>query len=189
MVGFTSRHGRTLGLIALVYFLFKFVLPALAALTPPGIDPKAVIAAADEHARADAAGCADACKGMACPAGWKTGRHAQDACRCICVRIESASETAWDIAKRKEREHEHAVKTTATEGGSSGGGTVPQAGAPVAHTPSDASAAASEPEDKRPINEGMPSTGADQSTTGQSSSTATIAAASASEADGAKAVS
>ena len=52
-----EHHGRTPLYLVVVYVLFKWALPALAALTPPGIDPREVIRVADDDALA----------------GWKTG--------------------------------------------------------------------------------------------------------------------
>ena len=81
-----SRHGRSALLLCLTCILFKWALPALAEMTPPGVDPKLVAAAAQEQAQGAAEGCKDTCRGMACPAGWTTGRDRENACKCICVR-------------------------------------------------------------------------------------------------------
>ena len=91
-----ARHGRTALKVALVYALFKWVLPTRAARTPPGVDPKLVHAYADAQAQAAQGGCPDACKGMSCPAGWTTGRDKENVCKCICVRLTPESLTPWD---------------------------------------------------------------------------------------------
>ena len=47
-----EHHGRTPLYLVVVYVLFKWALPALAALTPPGINPREVIRVADDDALA-----------------------------------------------------------------------------------------------------------------------------------------
>ena len=91
-----SRHGRSALLLSLIYILFRWVLPALAEMTPPGIDPKLVAAAALEKAQGAAQGCTDTCRGMTCPAGWTTGRDKENTCKCICVRVDPSKLTPWD---------------------------------------------------------------------------------------------
>jgi len=102
VIAILINHGRTIAYVFIAYFLFQRALPALAALTPPGVDAKDVLAAAEDHARAAAAGCADACAGMSCPAGWKTARHAEDPCKCICARVDTSVSTPWDDARKRE---------------------------------------------------------------------------------------
>ena len=89
-----------LGLFA-AYILFAFILPALADMTPPGVDPKLVAVVAEQQAIGVRAGCEEACKGMGCPAGWMTARSPDDPCKCICARVDpSNANTAWDEQQR-----------------------------------------------------------------------------------------
>lgn len=93
----------TLGLLGF-YLIFGLILPALADLTPPGVDPKMVAAWAEEQYAGAQAGCENACRGMGCPAGWTTARAPDDHCRCICARIDPTNrDTPWD-AERQQKE-------------------------------------------------------------------------------------
>ena len=94
-----------LGILA-VYLLFSTVLPWLAELTPPGVDPKAVAAAASELPADTIArtACENACHGMGCPKGWSTGRAPDDPCKCICVRDDPTGRaTEWDLERQKKQ--------------------------------------------------------------------------------------
>jgi len=103
--------------VLVVYSTFKWMLPALAAVTPPGVDLEAVKASAEYHVEVAKAGCGDPCKAMSCPPGWKTALHAQDPCKCICARVEAA--TAWDAAQReKEKEGTHGAAVSGPAGAS-----------------------------------------------------------------------
>ena len=116
-LGSPQRHVRNLAYVFVVYSIFKWVLPALAAVTPPGVDLEAVKASAEYHVEVAKAGCGDPCKAMSCPAGWKTALHAQDPCKCICARVEAA--TAWDAAQReREKEDTHGAAVSGTGGAS-----------------------------------------------------------------------
>ena len=116
-LGIALRHGRTFAYVLVVYSTFKWVLPALAAVTPPGVDLEAVKASAEYHVEVAKAGCGDPCKAMSCPPGWKTALHAQDPCKCICARVEAA--TAWDAAQReKEKEGTHGAAVSGPAGAS-----------------------------------------------------------------------
>ena len=116
-LGIAQRHVRNLAYVFVVYSIFKWVLPALAAVTPPGVDLEAVKASAEYHVEVAKAGCGDPCKAMSCPAGWKTALHAQDPCKCICARVEAA--TAWDAAQReREKEDTHGAAVSGTGGAS-----------------------------------------------------------------------
>jgi hypothetical protein len=116
-LGIALRHGRNLAYVLVVYSTFKWMLPALAAVTPPGVDLEAVKASAEYHVEVAKAGCGDPCKAMSCPAGWKTALHAQDPCKCICARVEAA--TAWDAAQReKEKEGTHGAAVSGPAGAS-----------------------------------------------------------------------
>jgi len=88
-----------------VYVLFALVLPALADITPPGVDPKLVAAAAAQEAVGVREGCADACKGMGCPTGWTTARSPDDVCKCICARVDPGAATPWDSQQKAKQEH------------------------------------------------------------------------------------
>ena len=98
----------TVGLLAL-YLLFALVLPSLADMTPPGVDPKMVISLAEEQAIGQRSGCEEACRGMACPVGWSTGRSPADPCKCICKRVDpSKTATPWDEEQKQKRlQHQH----------------------------------------------------------------------------------
>ena len=93
--------------ICLTYTLFRWALPALADLTPPGVDMEQVRVAIEEEAQAAHSGCPDACKGMSCPAGWTTGRDANDACKCVCKRINPQKLTAWDAERQDGSASQH----------------------------------------------------------------------------------
>ena len=96
------------------YMLFAFILPGLAEMTPPGVDPKAVAAAVQVKISLAQRGCENACKGMSCPAGWTTGRDKQDVCKCICVRLDPSQTTAWDLERaQKEMERERQAQQQA----------------------------------------------------------------------------
>ena len=80
------------------------MLPWLAELTPPGVDPKAVAAASSfpptplrgPRARTRATEC--------CPKGWSTGRAPDDPCKCICVRDDPTGRaTEWDLERQKKQ--------------------------------------------------------------------------------------
>ena len=87
------------------YVLFAFLLPTLANLTPPGVDPKAVAAWAEEQAAVASAGCENACQGMGCPTGWVTKRSPDDYCKCICARADPSNvDTPWDLERKQKEE-------------------------------------------------------------------------------------
>ena len=101
VVVFRQRHGRTLLAIGLSLVMFKWILPALADMTPPGVDPLLVAAVAEEKSRLATHGCDEACSGMACPAGWTTGRSPDNPCKCICKRLEAGKKTDWDLQRER----------------------------------------------------------------------------------------
>eukprot|EP00320_Phaeocystis_rex_P020470 CAMPEP_0119082906 /NCGR_PEP_ID=MMETSP1178-20130426/123492_1 /TAXON_ID=33656 /ORGANISM="unid sp, Strain CCMP2000" /LENGTH=167 /DNA_ID=CAMNT_0007065723 /DNA_START=55 /DNA_END=558 /DNA_ORIENTATION=+ len=82
-------------LLALVV-MFKWILPFLAELTPPGVDIHQIQAEAVKRAARVKDKCANVCDGMNCPAGWDTGTSPEDHCKCICVRKDPTKATAWD---------------------------------------------------------------------------------------------
>ena len=107
----TKRHGYSALQILALFVVFKWFLPWIADMTPPGVDPRRVAAAAHEQAIAATKGCADACRGMACPAGWTTGRAPDDPCKCICVRLDPGSSTPWDEERKKAAAAKQAPET------------------------------------------------------------------------------
>lgn len=82
--------------IFVVFVTFKWCLPFLAELTPPGVDVALIRREAEERAARAKDKCASVCGGMTCPEGWTTGRSPEDRCKCICVRKDPVSATAWD---------------------------------------------------------------------------------------------
>lgn len=117
--------------------LFWLVLPALADLTPPGVTPKLLAELAEQQTKLAELGCADACRGMACPAGWTTGRSQKDLCKCICVRMNPDQPTAWD--EQRKQQQQAAADATATadaaDGGDAGAASTDAAGAATDETP------------------------------------------------------
>ena len=96
-----AQYGRLCMYSILLYVLLKWVLPALAELTPPGISLEDVKRAADEKLLYESAGCPDACKGLVCPTGWKTSRKPENPCKCICARKQGHIRTPWDEEREK----------------------------------------------------------------------------------------
>lgn len=88
------------------YLLFALILPFLANLTPPGVDPKMVALLAEVPAPTGVpAHCEDACKGMGCPAGWTTARAPDNPCKCICARVDPRSKgTPWDEEQKQKQQ-------------------------------------------------------------------------------------
>ena len=94
----------TLGLAGL-YILFSFILPALADLTPPGVDPKELHAMVKEQTALVKAGCTTTCEGLGCPSGWTTARAPNDPCKCICARIDpNKKDTPWDKEQQQQKQ-------------------------------------------------------------------------------------
>ena len=73
-------------IVVTLFVMFKWILPYLADLTPPGVDVQLIQAEAVKRAARAKDKCATVCDGMNCPAGWQTGRSPEDHCKCICVR-------------------------------------------------------------------------------------------------------
>ena len=82
--------------IIVVFVTFKWCLPFLAELTPPGVDIKIIQKEAEMKALRQKDRCATVCDGMTCPDGWDTGRSPEDQCKCICVRKQQDKPTEWD---------------------------------------------------------------------------------------------
>ena len=85
-------------IVVTLFVMFKWILPYLADLTPPGVDVQLIQAEAVKRAARAKDKCATVCDGMNCPAGWQTGRSPEDHCKCICVRTDPSKATAWDRA-------------------------------------------------------------------------------------------
>ena len=82
-------------------------LPALAEMTPPGVDAQEVAKLAVDKAVAGKHGCGvDVCKGMGCPAGWTTGRNQNDPCKCACIRVQQ--NTPWDEEQKQKEQAKRA---------------------------------------------------------------------------------
>ena len=79
-----------------IYVLYKWILPWLADLTPPGVDLELIKREAEQRALLKKDKCATVCDGMTCPDGWTTGRAPDDRCKCICVRKDPNKATEWD---------------------------------------------------------------------------------------------
>ena len=79
-----------------IYVTFKWFLPFLAEMTPPGVDVKVIQREAELREQRSKDKCATVCDGMTCPDGWTTGRSPEDRCKCICVRKDPATATQWD---------------------------------------------------------------------------------------------
>ena len=95
-----------------LFLLVRFVLPALADITPPGVSLAAVRAAAEAAGRSRrtrggrrrwGADRVPAVRRIACPEGWTTApkRDADGSCKCICARLED--DTAWDRERREQQ--------------------------------------------------------------------------------------
>jgi hypothetical protein len=91
----TSRL-RPVIMLLLIAVTFRYVLPFLADLTPPGVDIKLIRQEAEKRALRAKDKCASVCDGMSCPEGWETGRSPEDHCKCICVRKDPLQATKWD---------------------------------------------------------------------------------------------
>lgn len=106
-----------------LYVLFKLLLPALADMTPPGVDREEVIkwsnikpekpspAATTKQQQQQASGapgakhkCENPCLGQSCPDGWETARSTSDECKCICKRVAAAASSPLGEAG-EERPH------------------------------------------------------------------------------------
>jgi len=90
-------------IVVTLFVMFKWILPYLADLTPPGVDVQLIQAEAVKRAARAKDKCATVCDGMNCPAGWQTGRSPEDHCKCICVRTDPSKATAWDRAHNQAR--------------------------------------------------------------------------------------
>jgi len=129
----SKRHAHTALLVLLVYVAFKWLLPWLAALTPPGINPEQVAQAAERQMRQAVAGCEDPCKGMNCPDGWTTGLKPDDECKCICVRQDPKKLTKWDLEKTAKQPPKETIEFI-SKGTNPGTPTAANQGTPTAAT-------------------------------------------------------
>ena len=87
---------RPIVIILILVVMFKWILPYLAELTPPGVDIHQIQVEAVKRAARVKDKCATVCDGMNCPAGWDTRRSPEDHCKCICARKDPAKATVWD---------------------------------------------------------------------------------------------
>ena len=98
--------------IIIVFVTFKWCLPFLAELTPPGVDVDLIKREAQERAERAKDRCATVCDGMTCPEGWTTGRSPEDSCKCICVRKDPTTATAWDKEHNQAQFFKDGVKSS-----------------------------------------------------------------------------
>ena len=97
-----------------VFLLFGLVLPWLANLTPPGVDPKMVAALAAQPQVKPPQGANDPCRGMACPAGWTTALSPETAGKCICKRLDPTNEdTPWDAQQKEQKRQQMMLQAAA----------------------------------------------------------------------------
>merc|ERR1711935_553770 len=91
-----AQAKRPILILVTLFVMFKWMLPYLAELTPPGVDVHQIQVEAVKRAAHIKDKCATVCDGMNCPAGWETGRSPEDHCKCICVRKDPTKATVWD---------------------------------------------------------------------------------------------
>ena len=80
--------------LAAIVVLFRWILPYLADLAPPGVDLAEAERARVSRLAENVDQCAHACDGLRCPDGWTTAL--EESCECICKRIDAAKRTRWD---------------------------------------------------------------------------------------------
>ena len=91
-----TQAKRPILIFVTLFVMFKWMLPYLAELTPPGVNVHQIQVEAVKRAARAKDKCATVCDGMNCPAGWETGRSPEDHCKCICVRKDPSQATVWD---------------------------------------------------------------------------------------------
>ena len=91
-----TQAKRPILIVMTLFVMFKWMLPYLAELTPPGVNVHQIQVEAVKRAARAKDKCATVCDGMNCPVGWETGRSPEDHCKCICVRKDPSKATVWD---------------------------------------------------------------------------------------------
>ena len=91
-----TQAKRPILIVMMLFVMFKWMLPYLAELTPPGVNVHQIQVEAVKRAARAKDKCATVCDGMNCPVGWETGRSPEDHCKCICVRKDPSKATVWD---------------------------------------------------------------------------------------------
>ena len=80
--------------LATIVVLFRWLLPYIADLAPPGVDLAEAERARLARLAKDDDECSHACDGLRCPEGWTTAL--EDSCQCICKRLDATKRTRWD---------------------------------------------------------------------------------------------
>merc|ERR1712166_55711 len=69
-----TQAKRPILIFVMLFVMFKWMLPYLAELTPPGVNVHQIQVEAVNRAARAKDRCATVCDGMNCPVGWETGR-------------------------------------------------------------------------------------------------------------------